>query len=194
MTGVGGERGLGTRLSVGTRRYTNTRKGVSLRISKVRGSLRRGVGISGILLLVAGGAASALGAELSGPAVETAWGGRINASVEFVRQGAAVAGLQFDLQYNRKAFSIDATAGSATKSAGKQLVTRVLPNGNLRVLIFGLDKNVLSDGSVVNLAIQVGANPSPGAYVLRLVNVRSVGPGSQPVFLSTHDGRITITK
>ncbi len=152
-----------------------------------------GMLLIGIVLITAGVPSSRLvAAELSIPTVMASAGDRVNASVVYSAQGATVAGLQFDLKYDRSVLTITATAGSATTGAGKSLTTAVLPNGNLRFLIFGFNQNVIADGIVVNLTIQVNPSSSAGPYTLGFFNTSGVAPTGKSVSISTHDGQIII--
>jgi hypothetical protein len=148
----------------------------------------------GIILAAAGVPSGRLvAAELSIPTeVSHSKGSVMNVSVGYSGQGAAVAALQFDLQYDRSVLNITATAGGATTGAGKSLSTHVLPNGQTRFLIAGLNQNVIADGSVVDLTIQVSTKASMGPYPLAFFNALGVEPTSQPVSMRTHNGRIII--
>jgi len=119
---------------------------------------------------------SLLAAELSLPTRVASGGDRTDASVIYTSQGATVAAFQFDLEYDPSVLTITATISSAAAAAGKALATAVLPNGNLRFLVLGLNQNVIADGSVVDLTIQVSANSQVGPYNLRFLNAVGAAP------------------
>jgi hypothetical protein len=96
---------------------------------------------------------------------------RVNAVVEFRAEGTAVSALQFDLRYSAGVLAVTATAGSAATDAGKLLTTTVLANGDLRVLIFGFNQTVISDGVVGSLSIQLRTPSAAGTHTLGLANV-----------------------
>jgi len=84
-------------------------------------------------------------AELSLPMVTAFSSVSVAANVEYHAQGDDIAAFQFDLEYDQSVLSITATIGNAAAAAGKGLTTAVLPNGRLRLLIFGLNQNVIPD-------------------------------------------------
>src|SRR5574341_371517 len=143
-----------------------------------------------ILLAAAVVPSRLLAAELSIHTVVASAGDTVDTSVEYRAQGAAVAALQFDLAFDPSVLGITATIGSAAAAAGKSLATAVLPNGNIRFLIFGLNQNVITDGSVVDLTIQVSTNSSVGPYPLDLLNALGASPSAQGVSIKTHDGQV----
>jgi hypothetical protein len=126
-----------------------------------------------------------LAAGLSIPTVTATPGDHLNISVEYRAQGDAVSTLQFDLVCDWSVATITATAGSATTEAGKVLTTAVLPNGNLRFLILGLNQNVIGDGSVADLTIQVSPSASVGSYRMGFANAIGADPTAQLVSIST---------
>ena len=133
---------------------------------------------------------SLLAAELSLPTLVASGGDRIDTSVRYTSQGAVVAAFQFDLEYDPSVLSVTATIGSAGATAGKVLATAVLPNGNLRFLVLGLNQNVITDGSVVDLTIQVSANSHVGPHELKLLNAVGASPGGETVRVDVHSGQV----
>ncbi len=143
--------------------------------------------------LVYVGTAFAQEAELSIPTVAASAGGTVDTSVEYRAQGAEVAALQFDLAFDPSVLTITARAGSAATAAGKILAQVVLPNGNIRCIIFGLNQNVIADGSVVDLTIQVSESASEGPYSLDLLNALGASPFGEAVPITVYSGQVIVT-
>jgi hypothetical protein len=144
-----------------------------------------------ILLSTAGVPSNkALAQQLSLPTVVASAGDSVDVSVEYRAQGAEISAFEFDLQYDPSVLNITATIGSAALAADKLLVTGVLPNGNIRFLIFGINQNVIPDGSLVDLTIEVSASSAVGPYPLVFLNANAASPDAEGVPLRTHDGRI----
>lgn len=118
--------------------------------------------------------------------------GNVATSVSYLSQGATVSAIQFDLQYDRSALTVTATAGSSTINANKALAMNVLPNGDTRFVIYGLNQTAIGDGPIVNLAIQVNANPSTSSYPLVILNQVASAPDGTAVALATQSGSIDI--
>jgi hypothetical protein len=146
-----------------------------------------------MLLTVTGVASHKLvAADLSIPVVRAPVGGSVNVTVQYRGQGAAIAALEFDLEYDRSILTITAAAGSVTTSAGKSLTTSVLPNGRTRFVIAGFSRNVIPDGSVANLTIQVRAGSSVGAHKLDFSNALGADPVPQSVFIKLQSGNLIV--
>ena len=88
--------------------------------------------------------------------------------------------------------TVIATEGSATASAGKTLASVVLTSGKIRLLISGLNQNVIGDGTIVLLQIQLAPESAVGSHVLSLTNAIGVGPTGEAVPVRSHSGRIVI--
>ena len=114
----------------------------------------------------------------------------VSLDVSYTALGASVAGLQFDLKYDRSAVTITASAGPAAATAGKSLSSNVLPNGITRFLIVGFNQNVIPDGVIVVLSIQFAVNAHPGPYPLRIINPFATNATGQGVPILAHSGRI----
>src|SRR5262245_33262845 len=67
-------------------------------------------------------------------------------SIEYDSLGLSISAIQFDVEHDPTLFGITATAGDVVVNAGKNFVTTALENGNLRILIFGLDQTRLGSG------------------------------------------------
>jgi hypothetical protein len=134
---------------------------------------------------------SSLGAaELSIPTQVAHGGSVVSVSVGYRAQGADVADLEFDLEYDPSALTITAEVGSAAASAGKFLAMNVLSSGHIRFLIVGLNRDVIGDGSVVVLTIQVSANSLVGPHQLDIFKALGADPSGQTIAVETQSGRI----
>jgi Cohesin domain/PEP-CTERM motif len=132
--------------------------------------------------LVCGGAVCANADELSITQILASPGDLVNTSVGYTAQGAQVVALQFDLLYDPGFLSITQfTAGSADVAAGKMLAFNTLLPGDSRVVIFGLNQNVIGDGGVADLQIQVSSSAPVGPYTLLLSNAEAVDANANPV-------------
>lgn len=116
--------------------------------------LRRNMRYRNLAILLAL-AAAGNAAELSvGSAAATA-GQPATLNVTLASRGAALTGLQFDLEYDATALDVSAAAGPAATDAGKGLQSAMVKPGKQRVLVFGLNQNSISDGIVVVLRVSL---------------------------------------
>jgi hypothetical protein len=99
-------------------------------------------------------------------------GNTVLTSAEYTAQGAQVAGLQFDVLYNPSALSLSsAQAGSAATLASKSIAFNLESPGDTRFIIFGLNQNVIGNGSVADLKFQVSSTAPAGPYNLSLSGI-----------------------
>ena len=73
---------------------------------------------------------------------------------------------------------VSAREGAAATAAGKGLSSNELSAGKVRYLVAALNQNVIGDGVLVLLSVQVKNNAS-GSYTLKLTNVAGIGQERQ---------------
>ncbi len=108
--------------------------------------------------------------------------------------GQALSAVQFDIAYQDQALVLfSASPGSALVSAGKSVLRANLQSGLERILIVGLNQNVIADGVLATLSIEVNAGTAPGVYSLGLTNALASDLNGGPVSLSTSDGGVVVS-
>ena len=125
------------------------------------------------LLFVAVFAAMALplaAATLSAGSGSTSPGGSLEIVVTFKAEGAQVTGVNFNLEYDSSALYISAREGAAASAASKGVNCNELSPGKISYVVAALNQNVIGDGALVMLSVQVKNNAS-GSYTLKLSNV-----------------------
>jgi uncharacterized protein (TIGR03437 family) len=126
-----------------------------------------------------------------GSAVSVPQGGAL-IDVPFVSTDQAITGLQFDIRYQPQAFSLTASAGSASGIAGKTLYTSNPQPDVLRVLIIGLNQTPISSGVIATLSVQVKAGAAVGVYSLAVENTAATDGSERAVDLSVSEGSVTV--
>jgi len=112
-------------------------------------------------------------------------GNTLPTSVVYSAQGALVSGLQFDVLYQPIALDLsNSLAGSAATLAGKNLNFNLIAPGNTRFLIFGLNQNIIGDGSVADLTFKVNLNAPAGPYSLFLSGIVGSDAIGNPVAIT----------
>lgn len=143
------------------------------------------------VVIVGCGSFAAYGAEISVRNTVVPNGSTRSASMLYKADGAAVSGLQFDIEYDHNVvLALTVTAGEAANSAGKSVVTAQLPNGDLRVVIIGFNQTTIADGVIAVLNVSLSSYAAPGPYHLRLTNVIGVTPSADPILVQARDGQI----
>lgn|SRR5581483_7600580 len=96
--------------------------------------------------------------------------------------GQSLSGLQFDLTWD-SALDVHLVAGAQIGIANKVLHVGLLQPRVLRCLIVGMNGNVLADGDVIRVFVNINSSAPPGAAVLNIVNPNATGPDGSPVLL-----------
>jgi uncharacterized protein (TIGR03437 family) len=90
--------------------------------------------------------------------------------VTLTSAGQAIAGVQFDIQYQYPVGEFAVTLGGASGSAGKDIWTSELQPTLKRVLIVGLNQAPIGDGVIATLLVPVPAGVDSGLYPLAISN------------------------
>ncbi len=118
-------------------------------------------------------------------------GETVATSVLLTTGGAAIAGIQFDLQWD-PGLHIQVASGSALGQAYKILYTAPLSPRILRCLMVGFNQTSLQDGSVVNLFISTDNSAAPGTANVNLANVVATDGVGQAVALQPISASVQI--
>ncbi len=107
--------------------------------------------------------------------------------------GESVAALQFDLVYDAGAFpAIGAEPGETAEAAGKTVLTSTPEAGRLRVIVSGLNQNVIAEGTVVHIVLDVAATVPDLAFPLIVENAILAAPDSTAVPVDAYNGTLYV--
>lgn len=153
-----------------------------------------------ILLVAALGLAPARAAAQGGSATLSAGSGSgqpgqsVTIPISLTSQGGAqVAGVNFDLNFDEKRLSVSSvTAGSAATAAGKSVSSSEPSPGKLRVIVFGVNQNVIGSGTIVNITFSILGSAAPGTVNLTFSNTAATDPSGNSVPVNTQAGSVTV--
>jgi len=107
--------------------------------------------------------------------------------------GEQVAAIQFDILFDSAILVLsDATVGPAASSAGKDISFSTVEPGKARVIIAGLNQNVMSDGIIANALFNVNRSAPGGEESLLLSGVLLSDPNGVEVPSESVSGRVSI--
>ncbi len=112
--------------------------------------------------------------------------------VTFASQASSVSGVQFDVQYDNSALSLVATVGDPTRTAGKILSAVDLAPNKKRFLIVGLNQNLIPDGTLINLFVNISPTAPSGTYALTISNLWGTDPVGNAVAVTGSNGTMTV--
>ena len=96
--------------------------------------------------------------------------------------GQSLSGLQFDLTWDSK-LDVHLVTGAQIGIANKVLHVGLLQPRVLRCLIIGMNGNVLADGDVIRVFVNINSSATPGVAALKVVNPNATSPDGSPVLL-----------
>lgn len=152
---------------------------------------------SAILLLTL-----AVGAAASSPTVVISAGSasgnpgdtNINVPVSLQsKDGAHVVGLNFDLSFDDNRLNVSSvTIGPAASGAGKIMSWSQLSTSTVRVIIFGLNQDMIPNGTVANVIFNVLDDAAPETSHLVLSNAAATDPSSSGIGVRLNNGSFTV--
>jgi uncharacterized protein (TIGR03437 family) len=122
-------------------------------------------------------------ATLSGVNQSANPGDSVSLSVSLSSGGQSLSGLQFDLTWDA-ALEVHVVTGAQIGIATKMLYTAQPQPRVLRCLVAGMNGNILADGEVIRLYINVISGAGPGTVQLNIIDLNATGPDGTPVFLA----------
>lgn len=147
-----------------------------------------------ISLLLFAGTPVVLSAQIVLRSQSATPGASILGQVEFSSQTSSPSGVQFDVNYDNTQISLTATLGGPAITSGKSLYVVDLAPNQKRFLIVGSNQNVIPDGRLMNLSVDISPTAPSGTYTLKLSNVFGTDPEGNPVLVVTGgDGVLTVS-
>ena len=102
-------------------------------------------------------------------------GATVTIPVNFTPGAADVSTVQFDLMFASTLSSGTISTGPAALSAGKSASSNVI-TGGVRVLIFGLNQNVIGSGVIANVQMNISPSAPLGAISVNISNIVASDP------------------
>lgn len=119
----------------------------------------------------------------------------ISLPVNFTTGTTGVSTLQFDLTLPAGVTSPSpavVTTGQAATLAGKTASANVLPSGAVRILLFGLNQNVIQSGNIVNVSLNIGVAVPVGSFTVNIGNIVCANPAGNNVPTTGVPGTIVV--
>lgn len=107
--------------------------------------------------------------------------------------GESVSGIQFDLLFDSSVLSVSQVAtGAAADAAGKSASYSVVASGQIRVIIAGLNQNVIGDGVVATASLGIATSAATSTQEVSFSGALLASPSGQAVTVTTQNGSIII--
>lgn len=111
--------------------------------------------------------------------------------IAFASEDSAISGVQFDLEYDIGTINLSATLGDAARNSEKSLYAANLAPNKRRFLIIGFNQNLIADGIVINLFVNLNQN-AVGVYTIKLSNLVATDHAGQSVPITGMDGTVMV--
>ncbi len=135
---------------------------------------------------------AAFSSQILLPTQSSSPGATIVGQITFASQSSSISGVQFDVQYDNAAMSLAATLSSPAGTSGKSLYAVDLAPNKKRFLIIGLNQNLIPDGTLLNLSVNINAAAADGTYTMTLSNVCGTDPSGHAATVTGNDGTVTV--
>ena len=107
--------------------------------------------------------------------------------------GEKVCGFNFDLNYDSTKLSFkEVTLGSVAVGAGKSLSFSQPNQGTIRVVVVGLNQNVINEGTVLTFAFDVLKNALAGKAELNITKPSLSDPNGKALPVNIKDGELEV--
>lgn len=167
----------------------NLKSGMCRRAESRPACLRGPVQIVAVMLLTA---ALSTAAEIHLESGTVLRGETIMLAVTVKTNGVSVTALQFDLEYDPEVLEIDTTMGAAARAAAKEFEAVELADGQMRLLLYGMNHNDLPDGEMMTIVVRAKPDATEGRYWLRLKSALATNAVTEPLLLDLTDGIVTV--
>jgi uncharacterized protein (TIGR03437 family) len=134
----------------------------------------------------------ALSSQLSLPSQSATPGASIVLPAEFVSQADSVSGVQFDLEYDGSSIALVVMPGDAARKSCKNLYYADLSPNKRRFLIVGLNQNIIPDGTLIDLLVNLNPNAANDVYKLSFSNVVGTDPYGSATSVTGADGSVAV--
>jgi hypothetical protein len=131
------------------------------------------------------------GPVLVGGVTTASAGTTVNWPVTLVPSTFSVSGIQFDLVLPSSFSVVSVSAGPTATAAGKSVTTSVV-NGQERVLIFGLNQNVIAPGVVALVKLSVAPLTPPRICPIAFINPGASDPAGNGLLFSSESGTVEV--
>jgi hypothetical protein len=148
-----------------------------------------------ILLAIAGMARITSAASLNiGNAQASAGQSEVQVDVDLDAAGSEeIASLQLDLQFDDRLKLVDVTAGSQATAADKSVAWNSRSSGAARVLLYGLNQNVIGNGHVFQLVFDVKSDALSGQSDISADSLTASTPVGGNLSLGAQSGSVDVS-
>ena len=109
--------------------------------------------------------------------------------------GERVCGFNFDLNYDASKLSFkDVTLGSAATEVGKSLSYSQPSSNTVRIVVIGLNQNVIGNGEVLTFTFNVLNNAPVGKAELTITKPSISDPNGKSLAVNVGSGEINVLK
>lgn len=157
----------------------------------LNGPWARNVLLLMLMAAICGSQALARPAVLAVDAASGDSGTTVSIPVLFDAGADGVQALQFDLMFSPALSFVSASAGDAAAQAGKTVMANALP-GRVRVLIYGLDRNLMRSGAVADLRLHISGNALSGPIPIVICGIVASDADGRPVLTYGTAGSVSV--
>ncbi len=112
-----------------------------------------------------------------------------------VSSSESVSAIQFDVLYDSDTYEvITVSAGESSISAQKQVQYNTISSGQVRVIIAGLNQNIIPSGSIAKITFKVCSSAPAGSYDISLTRALLSSPTGSSVPVTVVNGILIVSR
>ena len=122
--------------------------------------------LTALCVACSGGVLSLPAAEIKIPPLEVTTGSSTLVLASLDSRTQSISALQFDLEYDASLFQIGVAVAESIRTSEKNLFVADLAPNRKRILVYGLNQNVINDGALFKVFININPEASAGVYTI----------------------------
>lgn len=131
-------------------------------------------------------------AEVSIAAYRGPAGSSVPLVIAFSAQRQPVSAVQFDLEYDSTAMNLVVLTSDNSRDSQKNVLVNDLASNRKRVMVIGLNRTALAEGTLAEVLAHLKADAPPGVYALAIQNVVCSDPGGVAVPSGSIEGSMVV--
>jgi uncharacterized repeat protein (TIGR02059 family) len=116
----------------------------------------------------------------------------VDLPVTFIAGDTGISSIQFDLLFSGALSYVSVATGAASTAAGKSASASAI-TGGARVLIFGLNQNLVGSGTIATVRLAIASGTTPATLAVTISGIACSSAAGTGVFTLGTNGSVTVT-
>lgn len=132
--------------------------------------------------------------NISVGSISGAKGSTVDLPISFTPGTTGVSALQFDLTLPSSLTYVSVTTGSAATQAGKSVEANATTSTQVRVLVYGLNQNIINSGQIASVKLSISPSAPSGSLSVVIGGVVASDPNALAVTTTGTGGSVVVSQ